>query len=113
MKPQPPVTRIRTARASSAEPGALADFPLLGDYMESWRKAFAESEWTPWLIIGLAAFFRFFLLGMKPPHFDEGINGWFVGHMGKNGFFSKCHTNYHAPLHFFVMFLVPPLFRSR
>jgi len=26
MKPQPPVTRIRTARASSAEPGALADF---------------------------------------------------------------------------------------
>ena len=26
MKPQPPVTRIRTATASSAQPGALADF---------------------------------------------------------------------------------------
>ena len=23
---------------------------------------------------------------MKPPHFDEGINGWFVDQMTKNGF---------------------------
>jgi uncharacterized protein (TIGR03663 family) len=110
MKPQPPVTRIRTARASSAEAGALADFPLLGDYMETWRKALAESEWTPWLIIGLAAFLRFFLLGMKPPHFDEGINGWFVDQMVKNGFYKYDPTNYHGPLHFYVLFLSQTLF---
>jgi uncharacterized protein (TIGR03663 family) len=110
MNPQPPVTRIRTARASSAEAGALADFPLLGDYMETWRKALAESEWMPWLIIGLAAFLRFLLLGMKPPHFDEGINGWFVDQMLKNGFYKYDPTNYHGPLHFYVLFLSQTLF---
>src|SRR5438477_342592 len=110
MKPQPPVTRIRTARASSAEAGALADFPLLGAQFESWKNAFAESEWTPWIIIGLAAFLRFFLLGMKPPHFDEGINGWFVDQMVKNGFYKYDPTNYHGPLHFYVLFLSQTMF---
>src|SRR5216683_5985712 len=110
MKPQPPVTRIRTARASSAEASALADFPLLGDYLETWRKALAQNEWTPWVIIGLAAFLRFFLLGMKPPHFDEGINGWFVDQMVKNGFYKYDPTNYHGPLHFYVLLLSQTLF---
>src|SRR5882762_5621841 len=99
MKPQPPVTRIRTARASSAEPSALADFALVG-----------ESDWTPWLIIALAAFLRFLLLGMKPPHFDEGINGWFVDQMVKTGFYKYDPTNYHGPLHFYVLLLSQTLF---
>src|SRR5437762_6290620 len=110
MKPQPPVTRIRTARASSAEAGALGDFPLLGDYIDTWKNALAESEWTPWLIIGLAALLRFLLLGMKPPHFDEGINGWFVEQMLRNGFYKYDPTNYHGPLHFYVLFLSQTLF---
>src|SRR5438874_1573166 len=110
MKPQPPVTRIRTARASSAEAGALADFPLLGDYMERWKNALAASEWMPWLIIGLAAFLRFFLLGMKPPHFDEGINGWFVDQMVKTSFYKYDPTNYHGPLHFYALLLSQTLF---
>jgi uncharacterized protein (TIGR03663 family) len=110
MKPQPPVTRIRTARASSAKAGALADFPLLGAQIETWRNAFAESEWAPWLIIGLAAFLRFLLLGMKPPHFDEGINGWFVDQMVKTGFYKYDPTNYHGPLHFYVLLLSQTLF---
>src|SRR5256886_447224 len=110
MKPQPPVTRIRTARASSAEAGALADFPLLGDYIDTWKNALAESEWTPWLIIGLAAFLRFLLLGLKPPHFDEGVNGWFVDQIIRTGFFHYDPTNYHGPLHFYVLFLSQTLF---
>src|SRR5437588_2679280 len=110
MEPQPPVTRIRTARASSAQAGALADFPFHGAQLESWKNALAESEWTPWIIIGLAAFLRFFLLGMKPPHFDEGINGWFVDQMLRNGFYKYDPTNYHGPLHFYVLFLSQTLF---
>src|SRR4030095_1769118 len=105
MKPQPPVTRIRTATASSAQAGALADFPILGPQIEAWRNALAESPWTPWLIIGLAAFLRFFLLGVKPPHFDEGINGWFVDQLVKNGYYKYDPTNYHGPLHFYVLLL--------
>ena len=105
MKPQPPVTRIRTATASSAEASALADFPLLGSSLETWRRAFTESDWTPWIIVAFGAFLRFFLLGIKPPHFDEGINGWFVDQLVKTGFYRYDPTNYHGPLHFYVLTL--------
>ena len=111
MNPQPPVTRIRTAGTSSAEGGALADFPTLRDQIETWKNVLAQTDWTPWLIIGLAAFLRFLLLGIKPPHFDEGINGWFVDtSIVKNGFYKYDPTNYHGPLHFYVLFLSQTLF---
>jgi hypothetical protein len=44
----------------------------------------------PWIEIGilaLAAVLRIALLDIKPPHFDEGVNGWFVDQMTRNGFF--------------------------
>ncbi len=111
MKPQPPVTRMRiAARTSSGDGGALADFPTLRDQVATWQTRFAEIDWVPWMIIGLAAFLRFFLLGIKPPHFDEGINGWFVDQVIKNGFYRYDPTNYHGPLHFYVLLLSQTLF---
>ncbi len=71
---------------------------------------FARLDWTFWGIIAIGALFRFFLLSMKPPHFDEGINGWFVDQMMKNGFYRYDPTNYHGPLHFYVLFLSQALF---
>ena len=47
---------------------------------------------------------------MKPPHFDEGINGWFVDQMVKNGFYKYDPTNYHGPLHFYILFIAQTLF---
>src|SRR4030095_14304347 len=81
MNPQPPVTRMRmAARTSSAERGALEESaPATArarHYFEQWKERFAGTDWVPWLILALAAFLRFFLLGIKPAHFDEGINGW-------------------------------------
>jgi uncharacterized protein (TIGR03663 family) len=105
MNPQPPVTRMRTAPSNSGDAGALADFPMLREMLVTWRSAIAEKGWTPWIILALAVFLRFFLLGIKPPHFDEGINGWFVDQMVKNGFYKYDPTNYHGPLHFYVLFL--------
>ena len=58
----------------------------------------------------LAAALRLILLGMKPPHFDEGVNGWFVDEMTKKGFYHYDPTNYHGPLHFYVLFLFQMLF---
>ena len=111
MKPQPPVTRMRiAARTSSGEGGALADFPTLRDRLTAWQTTFADADWIPWAIIALAAFLRFFLLGIKPPHFDEGINGWFVDQVMKNGFYRYDPTNYHGPLHFYVLLLSQTLF---
>ncbi len=62
------------------------------------------------LILLLAAFTRFWELGVKPPHFDEGVNGWFVDQMTKNGFFQYDPTNYHGPLHFYILFVAQTLF---
>jgi uncharacterized protein (TIGR03663 family) len=74
-------------------------------YLRNWKDDLAETDWIPWAILGLAAFLRFFLLGIKPAHFDEGINGWFVDQVMHNGFYRYDPTNYHGPLHFYVLLL--------
>src|SRR5438477_7535535 len=110
MNPQPPVTRMRmAARTSSAEQSAPAEYSSavagLRSRVEQWRAQLAATDWVPWAILGLAAFLRFFLLGIKPAHFDEGINGWFVDQVVHNGFYRYDPTNYHGPLHFYVLLL--------
>src|SRR5215467_7798775 len=115
MNPQPPVTRMRmAARTSSAERNALVESApataRVRSYASQWKSRFAGMDWVPWLIFGLAAFLRFFLLGIKPPHFDEGINGWFVDQVMKNGFYRYDPTNYHGPLHFYVLLLFESVF---
>ena len=106
MKPQPPVTKMRIpARTSSAGKEARADFFSAQDSLAPRLFRALESDWMFWTILLLATALRFFLLGIKPPHFDEGINGWFVDQMLKNGFYRYDPTNYHGPLHFYVLFL--------
>jgi uncharacterized protein (TIGR03663 family) len=98
------------ARTSSGDHAALADFPTFQERLRDWQTRVAQVDWTPWLIIGFGAFLRILLLGIKPPHFDEGINGWFVDQMTKSGFYRYDPTNYHGPLHFYVLFLSQTLF---
>src|SRR3954452_3059287 len=110
MKPQPPVTNMRIAALSSsvAEVAPMVS-PAPSDAWENLKRRAATTDWTPWLIVALGAFLRFFLLGIKPPHFDEGINGWFVDQMVKNGFYRYDPTNYHGPLHFYILFVAQSL----
>src|SRR5256884_3966854 len=82
----------------------------VSDYLQQWKVRFAGTDWVPWLIIALAALLRFFLLGIEPPRFDEGINGCFVDQVMKNGFYRYDPTNYHGPLHFCVRLLFESLF---
>jgi uncharacterized protein (TIGR03663 family) len=102
------------ARTSSADKSAPAESSAavagVRRYLEHWQDALAGTDWVPWAIMGLAVFLRFLLLGMKPPHFDEGINGWFVDQVVKNGFYRYDPTNYHGPLHFYVLLLFETLF---
>jgi uncharacterized protein (TIGR03663 family) len=100
--------RIEALTSSGAE-GALAVFPTWGERLADLKQRAAEIDWTPWAIVALGAILRFLFLGMKPPHFDEGINGWFVDQMVKNGFYRYDPTNYHGPLHFYVLFLAQTL----
>jgi uncharacterized protein (TIGR03663 family) len=101
------------ARTSSADKRAPAEsspaVARLRRYLEQWQDALG-TDWVPWAILGIAVFLRFLLLGMKPPHFDEGINGWFVDQVVKNGFYRYDPTNYHGPLHFYVLLLFECLF---
>jgi uncharacterized protein (TIGR03663 family) len=102
------------ARTSSADKRAPAESsPAVAGvrrYLEHWQDTLAGTDWVPWAILGLAVFLRFLLLGMKPPHFDEGINGWFVDQVVKNGFYRYDPTNYHGPLHFYVLLIFEDLF---
>jgi len=98
------------SRTSSGRKEARADFSgAPADTAQVVLDAL-ESNWMFWMILGLAAALRILFLGIKPPHFDEGINGWFVDQMVKDGFYRYDPTNYHGPLHFYLLFLSQTLF---
>ncbi len=61
-------------------------------------------------IVLFAAGLRFYDLEGRPPHFDEGVNGWFTDQMQHLGCYQYDPTNYHGPLHFYVLFLFKVLF---
>lgn len=42
-------------------------------------------------------------LTLKPPHFDEGINGHFVAKMWREGYYQYDPTNFHGPLYFYFL----------
>jgi len=98
------------APTSSGEEAAPAVFPTIGERLDTLIERAAKVDWTPWAIVALGALLRFLVLGIKPPHFDEGINGWFVDQMVRNGFYRYDPTNYHGPLHFYILFLAQTLF---
>jgi len=74
---------------------------------------FARLSKLPWpeiAILAVAALLRVWLIEIKPPHFDEGVNGWFADQMTANGYYHYDPTNYHGPLHFYAVFLSQTLF---
>jgi uncharacterized protein (TIGR03663 family) len=70
----------------------------------------AHRRWLDWALLALAAALRLLWLDLKPPHFDEGVNGWFVDHITSKGFYHYDPTNFHGPLHFYVLLLAQTLF---
>ena len=55
------------------------------------------------VLFAVAFLLRVFFLELKPVHFDESINGWFVGQMWDHGFYRYDPSNYHGPLHFYLL----------
>src|SRR5512143_2738358 len=53
-----------------------------------------------WSILFLAFVSRFAALSIKPPHADEGANGFFVNQLWERGYFVYNPQNYHGPLLF-------------
>ena len=66
--------------------------------------------WIDAVIVLLAFALRIAWIEMKPPHFDEGVNGWFVDQMTRTGYFHYDPGNFHGPLHFYALFVSLTLF---
>lgn len=69
----------------------------------------------PWLIncgliTAVAAFLRFFDLGLKPFHHDEGVNGFFLTSLFRNGTYSYDPANYHGPTLYYISLFFSKLF---
>lgn len=63
-----------------------------------------EQQTTDWLwllncslITAVATFLRFYWLELKPLHHDEGVNGYFLTNLFRNGEYKYDPTNYHGP----------------
>ena len=55
-------------------------------------------------ITAIAAFLRFFWLELKPFHHDEGVNGFFLTNLFRDGVYKYDPTNYHGPdLYYFAL----------
>lgn len=60
----------------------------------------------PWFLLPIAMswlLLLFYRLDLRPPHHDEGINGWFVMKMWDQGFYRYDPFNYHGPLFFYLL----------
>lgn len=55
------------------------------------------------VLLLVAWFLRVWSLDIKPPHFDEGINGHFVAQIWREGFYRYDPTNFHGPLYFYFL----------
>lgn len=69
----------------------------------------------PWLvscalITIVAAFFRFYELGLKPFHHDEGVNGFFLTSLFRNGAYKYDPANYHGPTLYYISLFFSTLF---
>ena len=54
------------------------------------------------LITVIAAFLRFFWLGLKPLHHDEGVNGFFLTTLFRTGDYKYDPANYHGPTLYYI-----------
>lgn len=56
------------------------------------------------IVLAAAAALRFFALTLKPFHHDEGVNGFFLTGLFRNGIYKYDPTNYHGPsLYYFAL----------
>lgn len=62
------------------------------------------------LVLTVAVLLRVWQLDLKPPHFDEGINGGFTDQMMTLGGYHYDPANYHGPLYFYLLLTSQTLF---
>lgn len=75
------------------------------EYSRAWWTGAGRLPVSIWAsVLLLSVLLRFVALDIKPSHFDEGVNGWFMERMKSSVVYDYDHQNYHGPLHFYVGF---------
>lgn len=54
------------------------------------------------VIIAVGAFVRLVALGLRPFHHDEGVNGWFLTNLLRDGHYHYDPANYHGPTLYYI-----------
>src|SRR5262245_40515610 len=62
------------------------------------------------VLLVILLLFRFYDLGVRPPHHDEAVNGWFVDGILNRGYYQYDPQNYHGPLFFYFLTLFERIF---
>ncbi len=57
-------------------------------------------------VLAVGAVLRFYDLVLKPMHHDEGVNGMFLVHLLREGYYRYDPTNYHGPTLYYLALLV-------
>ncbi len=55
-------------------------------------------------VTAIAAFLRFFWLALKPLHHDEGVNGFFLTNLVRDGIYKYDPANYHGPTLYYIAY---------
>ena len=58
----------------------------------------------------LAAAIRFYELGLKPLHHDEGVNGFFLTSLFREGVYKYDPANYHGPTLYYIALAFAKIF---
>src|SRR5436853_3272645 len=62
------------------------------------------------VVTAIAAFLRFFWLALKPLHHDEGVNGYFLTNLVRDGVYKYDPGNYHGPTLYYIAYPFVKLF---
>lgn len=54
-------------------------------------------------VFAVALAVRLWAIELRPPHHDEGVNGWFAERMRASGYYRYDPTNYHGPSYFYLL----------
>lgn len=96
------------SRDRKAAGGALGASPASAtappDELGTWKIS-PRVWWIASLgILAVAAFVRLYALDLKPLHHDEGVNGYFLTTLYRDGVYQYNPTNYHGPtLYYFAL----------
>jgi uncharacterized protein (TIGR03663 family) len=66
-------------------------------------------EIVSWTLLLMAAALRFYQLSLVPMHHDEGVNGYFLTVLFRDGIYRYDPTNYHGPTLYFMALAVTSL----